>query len=184
MIFRVKNNRLYKVEIKKELEDIFLQNQQGGSVKFIKVTEDELPEIEPHLPKFYKYDENKKIVPDMDRIKKEYAKVLKEKVSRYIFTYYPQEKQNSDLADKLYYENILKAKGVSKIEKGINNRVIDFYNGKTIEETIKNISDENKEAYRQLVKVGIRVAWVQMCKDAYKEAIANLSKINLPKYPL
>ena len=104
--------------------------------------------------------------------------------SGYIYSHYPQTKQNSDLADKLYYENILKAAGVQDLEADIVHRVQSFYDGKSLDEVLADVSAEHKEAYEQLVKVGIRVTWVQQCKAELKAAIAEEREPSFPKYPL
>jgi len=62
--------------------------------------------------------------------------------------------------------------------------VKEFYNGKSIDEVTENVANENKEAYEQLIKVGIRVAWVQHCKRELKAAIDEQREPNYPKYPL
>ena len=112
-------------------------------------------------------------------------KLNKEVILReYIYKYYPQDKQNSDLADKLYYENILKAKNIENLEADIVKRIERFYNGESLDEIVSDVIDENKEAYLQLIKVGIRVTWVQMCKAEYKKAIEENREPNYPKYPL
>jgi len=46
------------------------------------------------------------------------------------------------------------------------------------------VPDENQEAYIQLVKVGIRVAWVQQCKAELKAAITEKREPSFPPYPL
>jgi len=104
--------------------------------------------------------------------------------SGYIYTHYPQTKQNSDLADKLYYENLLKAAGVQNLEADIVAKVQSFYDGKSLEEVLADVDENHKEAYEQLTKVGIRVAWVQQCKRELKAAIAEEREPNFPKYPL
>jgi len=104
--------------------------------------------------------------------------------AKYIYTHYPQTKQNSDLADKLYYENLLKAQGVQNLEADIAARVQSFYDGKSLEGVLADVAVEHKEAYEQLVKVGIRVAWVQQCKAELKAAIAESREPNFPNYPL
>ena len=105
-------------------------------------------------------------------------------IARHIFQSYPQTKQNSDLADKLYYENLLKSQGVQNLEADIVARVQNFYDGKSLEEVLADVDESHKEAYEQLVKVGIRVAWVQQCKAELKAAIAEDREPNFPKYPL
>jgi len=104
--------------------------------------------------------------------------------SNYIYKYYPQEKQSSDLADKIFFENILKADGYKNLEKDIVSFVVDFRNGKNIKDILKNIEDKYKEGIEQLIKVGIRVDWVQQCKKELKDALKEGREPNYPKYPL
>ena len=102
----------------------------------------------------------------------------------YIYKYYPQEKQASDIADKVYYETLLRAKGINNLEQDIVNRTTRFYNGETIEEIIADVDDEDKVAYEQLLKVAIRTKFVQDCKLELKKAIDENKEIEYPKYPL
>jgi len=63
-------------------------------------------------------------------------------------------------------------------------KVQDFFKGAKLESLVEDVADENKEAYIQLVKVGIRVTWVQMCKQELKKAIEEDREPNFPEYPL
>lgn len=105
-------------------------------------------------------------------------------ITEYIYIYYPPVKQASDQADKEYFSTLLKAKGTENLEADIVARVQDFYTGKTLDEVVEDVPDENKEAYLQLIKVGIRVTWVQMCKQELRRAIEEDKEPNFPKYPL
>ena len=111
-------------------------------------------------------------------------KELKIQITNYIYQHYPQTKQNSDLADKLYYENVLKAGGFENLEQIVVKKVLEFENGKNLDELLEDVASENKTAMKQLLKVGIRVAWVQKCKAELKKAIAEDREPNYPKYPL
>ena len=104
-------------------------------------------------------------------------------ISTYIYMFYSQSKQSSDLADKLYFENILKAKGVKTLEKTIVTKITAFNDGKTFDEILVGVVDENKEAMAQLLKVGIRVSWVQACKSELKTAIAENREPVYPEFP-
>lgn len=115
---------------------------------------------------------------------KERIQELSDACKNYILSFYPAIKQQSDIADKVYFETVLKAVGISNLEADIIKRVEDFYNGKTLDEVISDVADENKEAYLQLIKVGVRVNWVQRCKEVLRDAIANSTKPNFPKFPL
>jgi len=128
--------------------------------------------------------ENGKIIPDLERIKKSWIENKYKEIENLIYSKYPQSKQNSDLADKLYYENLLKAKGIKNLEADIVKRVEEYYKGKNLDEVISDVADENKESYLQLIKVGIRVTWVQMCKNELKKAIEEQREPEFPKYPL
>lgn len=137
---------------------------------------------------------------------------LDELLSSYISQNYPQKKQNSDLADKLYFENVLKASGrYPDIEKKIVHAVAAFYAAKDTD-TPKtpaelaadmavaddSLSGEEKDqqlqqdviGLEQLIKVGIRVKWVQDCKRVYKQTAAQVeagdlaAQMDLPPYPL
>lgn len=101
----------------------------------------------------------------------------------YILQHYPQIKQQSDIADKMYFETALKAGGVSDLEVDIAARVGQLHSGKSLDEVTSDVSQESKVAYIQLIKVGIRVSWVQACKKALGEAIAQDTKPQFPDYP-
>lgn len=62
-----------------------------------------------------------------------------------------------------------------------------YYDGQTIDEvlnTIEDLTDDTREAYLQLLKVGIRVTWVQRCKSELKKAIEENREPIYPEYPL
>ena len=105
-------------------------------------------------------------------------------VTNYIYKHYPQTKQNSDLADKLYYENVLKAGGFENLEQVIVGKVVEFENGKSFDELLSDVDEANKEAIAQLLKVGIRVTWVQRCKEELKKALTEDREPSYPAYPL
>jgi len=109
---------------------------------------------------------------------------LDKEIENHIHNHYPQTKQNSDLADKLYYENILKANGFKNLEQVIVSKVVEFYeNNKSIDELLSDVDDANKEAISQLLKVGIRVTWVQRCKEEFKKSIAEDREPSYPPFP-
>lgn len=102
----------------------------------------------------------------------------------YILQHYSTTKQQSDQADKEYFSTLLKANGAKDLETEIVLKVQDFFKGATLESLVKDVPTENKEAYIQLIKVGIRVTWVQMCKQELKKAIEEDREPNFPEYPL
>ena len=105
-------------------------------------------------------------------------------ITEYIYIYYSPTKQASDQADKEYFSTILKAKGVENLEVIVAAKVQDFFKGATLESLVADIADEDKEACIQLTKVGIRVTWVQMCKQELRKAITENREPEFPKYPL
>jgi len=186
MIFRVDENGLmYQINIPQEDEDRFLKAQKGGKLEFIKVDYDELPEYSGNLrfSKLFYKKVNGNIEIDFDKTIENWTKDKYKEAENLIYSKYPQSKQNSDLSDKLYYENLLKAKGVKDLESNIIVMVEKFFKGESIDKIVNDIT-EDKEAYIQLVKVGIRVTWVQMCKNELKKAIEKQKELELPKYPL
>ena len=105
-------------------------------------------------------------------------------ITEYIYIHYPPAKQASDQADKEYFSTLLKAKGFENLESDIVARVEKFYNGKSVEEVVEDVDEKAREAYSQLVKVGIRVTWVQMCKAELRRALKEEDEPKFPKYPL
>jgi hypothetical protein len=188
MVFKIDENGLmHKINIPSDVEDEFLELQKNGKLVYEKIDKTSLPEYTGNLnvhELYYKKDSNGNIVLDMDRILKDWKEEKIKEIESLIYSFYPQSKQNSDLVDKLYYEILLKADGVSDLETDIVNRVKDFLAGKTIDEVISDVPDAHKEAYTQLLKTVIRVEWVQNCKAELKAAISEQREPEYPKFPL
>ena len=188
MIFRVDDNRrLYEVKTNiDEKKFIELQNR-FGSIKYIYANEKELPKYYGNINPsriFYKLDDNNNIVIDEERIIDNWKKKLPERLERYILLSYNNTKQMSDLADKNYYETILRAKGynLDKLLIKMNVKYEEFNDlYKTIYDFISSgeIKDEDFKAFEQLGKAMLRVKWVQECKDELKKA---LDEIREPKW--
>ena len=102
----------------------------------------------------------------------------------FILQHYPTTKQQSDSADKEYFSTLLKANGAENLETDIVARVQNFFAGQTLDEVVEDVPDENKEAYLQLIKVAIRVTWVQDCKAELRKAVAENREPKYPEYPL
>ncbi|WP_294948234.1 hypothetical protein [Sulfurivirga sp.] len=116
---------------------------------------------------------------------------------QHILRHYPQTKQASDTADKMYFETVMRASGTyPSLDADITQAVADYYTArasgtpKTPAELAAALAQPGDEAaIEQLIKVGIRVKWVQDCKVAYREAVVALqtggaAELNLPDYPL
>jgi len=193
MIFRELNNKLYKITLPVSItEDEFLEKQKDGSVNFIKIDPESLPVIpddeQRHFSEiFYMFDNNENIVIDYERTVEEWINEKYSQTKNHIYKYYSQIKQASDQADKEYYSTLLKANGVQNLEATIASIVSKYYDGQTIDEvlnTIEDLTDDTREAYLQLLKVGIRVTWVQRCKSELKKAIEENREPIYPEYPL
>jgi len=123
---------------------------------------------------------------------------LAQMVEQHIYSSYPQAKQNSDLADKMYFETTLKASSnYPTLEALIAKAVADFYTAQAAGKPVTTASLATPLAkvagdeigIEQLIKVGIRVKWVQDCKAAFATAVANVQagkadNLTLPNYPL
>lgn len=105
---------------------------------------------------------------------------LKITTTAYIYENYPQNKQNSDLTDKFYFESQLREAGVADLDKQVNDQVAAYYSGTAMDDIIAGLTDDMKIPLGQLIKVAIRVKWVQMCKSAYMDAKLNNTVLTLP----
>jgi len=106
---------------------------------------------------------------------------LKITTTNYIYENYPQNKQNSDLTDKFYFDSQLREAGITDLDKQVNDQVTAFYSGTSIDDIIAGLTDDMKIPLGQLIKVAIRVQWVQMCKAAYMDAKLNKTVLTLPE---
>jgi len=187
MIFRIKNGKLYKINLNGRREDEFLKAQEGGKVEFIKVSIWDLPKL-PKSEKrsfsevFYKLNTKGKIVIDKERTEQKWVEDKYEELKNYIYTFYPPVKQQSDVSDKVYFETLLKAKNYKNIELQLVNAVTEFLQGKTFDEilTENKVADVDKGPILQLLKLSIRTTWVINCKKELKQAISEKRE---PKYP-
>jgi len=111
-------------------------------------------------------------------IKKE-RKIMEfdKQTTNYILRFYPHNKQLSDISDKEYYTNIIINAGVDYIaaNKKINTLVTSIENGEitlddAVNDLIQTFTYNDTKAWEQVLKVALRVAWVQHCKEAFKKA--------------
>ena len=189
MIFRELNGKLYEITLPAGVtEEQFLEKQKSGTVKFIQVNPEELPSLpeseQRQFSKIFFELDGDNIVIDYERTIQRWIEDKYKQIESHIYNVYPQSKQNSDLADKLYYESLLKAKGIKNPEAEIKARVDRFFSGETLEAITQDVPTEVREAYLQLIKTFIRITWVQLCKSELKKAIAEGREPNFPEYPL
>jgi len=148
-------------------------------------------------------------VVDLNQLKNNLLSDLVVKTSSYIFSYYPDIKQKSDLSDKEYFETYMKTTNID--EKQFRHALIN-----SASKIFDKTSDFNTElqslisqfpspiantnewnfAIEQLFKIAIRVGFVQRCKNVHRqievqikaastvEELPNLNSINYPEYPL
>jgi len=115
--------------------------------------------------------------------KQEEIEIKYKNCENYILKYYSPMKQQSDQIDKEYHMTLLKAKGIENLELDIFLRIQRFFDGETLDE-VTNVPEEFKISYLQLIKAGIRMAWVQNCKEELKKSIEENREPNFPKFPL
>jgi len=123
MVFRVEEGKLYPVDIAVP-EDLFLEQQKDGKIKFIEVQSESLPvpDDERKFNEVFFMLDGEKVVIDWERTEKKWIEEKYEEVEDTIYGTYPQSKQQSDIADKNYYETLLKAKGIENLEADIVGR--------------------------------------------------------------
>ena len=119
--------------------------------------------------------------------KQKKLKELDDFTTNYIYKYYPPNKQNSDFADRDYWSTLLIRKfgysyqelaqktydtiadiidGVITLQQGVEKLSIDE-NGNPLTYTFNNQEYSAAPVWEQLLKIGIRVAWVQQVKQVY-----------------
>ena len=85
MIFREdQSGILYQIQIPQDEEDIFLQLQSKGKLKYIKVDPKDLPQTNLHIPLFYKKNKNGNIIFDLSRIKPKAIESVNRQAKGYI----------------------------------------------------------------------------------------------------
>jgi len=93
-------------------------------------------------------------------------------VKEYILRYYPDEKQKSDLADREYFSAYLlminQNYTFEEIYKTTSMLALQIYRGQiTLDEAINQFPENEQKAWEQLIKIGLRVSFVQDVKIEY-----------------
>ena len=190
MIYRVKDKKLYRVDVKDNVgEEAFINKQAGTGIEFLRLDSTMLPLVDDDRfisDHYYMLDGDGNVIVDEERTTIAWMKLERVKLSSYIYSKYSQTKQNSDLADKIYYETVLKAKGYSDLEQQLVNSVIAFLGGDSIDKILddNDVPDEDRMSVTQLLKLGIRVTWVQRCKGELYTAIADNREPDYMEYPI
>jgi len=149
--------------------------------EFLKIVELE-EDIDPKLLKV----ENGKIVKKTDdeilrNLKQQKLQQLISATKSYIEQHYPETKQRSDVADKEYWGSWLVAHNqtytTDTIYASVYQSVARIMSRQTtLESELQNYPEAERVAWEQLIKVGLRVAFVQAVKQEYHylaEAIQN-----------
>jgi len=178
MIVRILNDNTVKVVkgIAPEQEDEFLQQNPNG---FMKV--DSLPESRFG---YYKYNPStKQIVVDEEKEMEAYKQHLIERanevIQEYILSHYPLEKQNADNQQKDYYGTAILMIRMNKtsstpltldhIYLEVGEKVNKFFNGYSFDQLVSEYPDDERFYWEQLLKAGIRKAWVVKCVYVFND---------------
>ena len=171
MVFRKDNNGLlYKINVKDE--NSFLKAQESGSIEYLKIGSDELPNLDNRFREHFFKIENEKIVLDATRTKEAWVINMQNRLEKHIYNNYSQKKQSQDEKFVSSYTTKLKAKGVTALEKKIVAMITSFLAGATLEDILKDVTAEQKPYYEKLIKVGVRTEWSENCIVEGKTAIA------------
>ena len=191
MIFRIDKNtkELYEIYINKINEKEFVKlNNKNGLVYIYISNYKYLPKLEKDIyvnKTYYKLDKNNNIIVDEDKTIKEWKNDKKKNLENTILLQYKQDKQMSDISDKLWYEQILKQKSYNVTELLEDGYIEYLKQNKDLEKTINSLIKSNKikqedvYALEQIAKTMLRVMWVQECKEEYKKSI---KEIREPEY--
>ena len=99
---------------------------------------------------------------------------LRKYTQYHIHRYYPEEKQKSDQVDWLFHTTLLSTKTsltVHDIAKLVYQSVAKILeNQSTLEDEVKHLSEQYSyaDSWEQLLKVGIRVTWLQTIKSKFR----------------
>lgn len=185
MIFRINEDRtLTKINI--PLGQSEEQYMQGlPSDKYIRIDASDLPVSEFYHKPVYAIDDKGNIFIDEEKSYEAWVEQKKLELKNYIEVRYPEWKQRSDIADKFYYETYLRFENIENLEQTIVYLYNDFINGIDIEPALNQYNDQKiREAFVQLIKVAVRVGWVQACKQELKRAINEKREMAPPPYPV
>jgi len=110
----------------------------------------------------------------LNELKKIKLKELEEKTKTYIEQYYPEIKQRSDISDKEYWSSWLMARNQSYTAQQIYflvfQSVAKILSGQTtLNAELQNYPEAERVAWEQLIKVGLRIAFVQAVKQEYHQ---------------
>ena len=111
----------------------------------------------------------------------------------HIYLNYSEKKQSQDSTNKAYSQTVII--GVTAqtdtpitldaLTVEVMNTVLEILAGNLlIEDYVATKSDDLKRHYAKLVKVGLRLKWMHLCKDEGALAISENREPNYPEYPV
>jgi len=108
----------------------------------------------------------------LDELKQQKLQQLISATKSYIEQHYSETKQRSDVADKEYWGSWLVVHNqtytTDKIYASVYQSVVRIMSGQTtLEQELQNYPEQERQAWEQLIKVGLRVAFVQAVKQEY-----------------
>jgi len=137
----------------------------------------------------------------LQEYKETQIKELNQKTKAYIESFYPDIKQRSDIADKEYWGTYLLSinqnYSLDEIYKTASKYALDIFNKKIkLSDILNKFSETERKAWEQLIKVALRILFVQECKSVYHEILNKIQKatsieeidqlislIKFPKFP-
>jgi len=113
--------------------------------------------------------------------KSEILTTLQMLAKEYIEQHYPEIKQRSDLADKEYYTAYLLAinqnYSIEDLYAQILRHVLDISSGKTtLAEIVTSYPEEERIAWEQLIKIALRIQFVQSVKAEYRRLVNQMEQ--------
>lgn len=85
MLFReTDNGLLYQINVPADQEDVFLELQSRGKLKYVKVSLEELPKTTLRIKPYYKRDKDGNITFDVDRMKPGFTASINQQAKSYI----------------------------------------------------------------------------------------------------
>ncbi len=103
-------------------------------------------------------------------------------LERYIYAYYPPQKQAQDEKWVSSFSTKLKAEGVEELEAKVVQFVARFLEGETLDEILKEIEIGQREKFKKLIKVAIRTEWAERCINEYDLSIAENRESEYPDF--
>jgi len=115
----------------------------------------------------------------LDELKQRKLTQLIVQTKAYIEQYYPEVKQRSDVADKEYWVGWLLSLNpnytISQIYALIFQSASKVLFGQTtLEQELLSFPEQERQAWEQLIKIGLRIGFIQMVKQEYYRIAKNI----------